>query len=306
MAREGITRLLRITDQSSRLFRRQEPVGNDTELAGCSTLWSSNPLHALNQIQNQLPVPAGLCGSSRSLNPNNLQRQNVYDSFMQELEMGRSSSAAERTEPSDGDEEEEEVLEEEEEEEMDGEEEVGGGGEQLDVLLEKEQGLVRRAGWLSFKALLAISRDRKLEPVARRRWRHFWVTLKGTPDLLGQAPPCGRWIVGNKSPCVASGCTLLFYETYRKKASGERELSPRYALLADDSIVQAVPEHPRREHVFCLSNAHGDVYLFQVRPHAQHEKAVTSAARRRTQTESRFFFCLVSSRSRFFQSSPSS
>lgn len=190
---------------------------------------------------------------------------------MQELETGRSSSAAEKTEPSDGDEEEEETLEEEEEEEMDGEEEVGGGGEQLDVPLEKEQGVVRRAGWLSFKALLAVSRDRKLEPVARRRWRHFWVTLKGTPDPLGQAPPCGWWIVGNKSPCVASGCTLLFYETYRKKASGEQELSPRYALLADDSIVQAVPEHPRREHVFCLSNAHGDVYLFQVRAHAQHE-----------------------------------
>lgn len=280
MGREGITRLLRITDQSSRLFRHQEPVGSDTGISGCSTLWSSNPLHTLNRIQNQLPVRAGLCGSSRSLNPSDLQRQNVYDSFMQELETGRSSSAAERTEPSDGDEEEEEVLE----EEMDREEEVGGGGEQLDVLTEKEQGVVRRAGWLSFKVLLAVSRDRKLEPVARRRWRHFWVTLKGTPDPLGQAPPCGWWIVGNKSPCVTSGCTLLFYETCRKKASGEQELSPRYALLADDSIVQAVPEHPRREHVFCLSNAHGDVYLFQVRPHPQHEKAVMSAARRRTQT----------------------
>lgn len=114
----------------------------------------------------------------------------------------------------------------------------------------------------------------------------------------------------NKSPCVASGCTLLFYETCRKKASGEHELSPRYALLADDSIVQAVPEHPRREHVFCLSNVHGDVYLFQVRPQPQHEKAVMSVAKRRTLTESRFF-CLLLSCSRFFQdigfeSSPSS
>lgn len=61
---------------------------------------------------------------------------------------------------------------------------------------------------------------------------------------------------------ASSGSTLLFYG---KNLSGEQELSPRYALLADDSVVQAVPEHPRKEYVFCLSNSHGDVYLFQVR-----------------------------------------
>lgn len=59
------------------------------------------------------------------------------------------------------------------------------------------------------------------------------------------------------------GCTLLFYETYGK-GSPEQELSPRYALLAEDSVVQAVPEHPKKENVFCLSNSYGDVYLFQV------------------------------------------
>lgn len=59
------------------------------------------------------------------------------------------------------------------------------------------------------------------------------------------------------------GCTLLFYETY-SKGSPEHEMSPRYALLAEDSIVQAVPEHPKKENVFCLSNSYGDVYLFQV------------------------------------------
>lgn len=70
------------------------------------------------------------------------------------------------------------------------------------------------------------------------------------------------------SPCLSfyslfPGCTLLFYETYGK-GSPEQELSPRYALLAEDSIVQAVPEHPKKENVFCLSNSYGDVYLFQV------------------------------------------
>lgn len=57
---------------------------------------------------------------------------------------------------------------------------------------------------------------------------------------------------------------MLFYETY-SKGSPEQELSPRYALLAEDSIVQAVPEHPKKENVFCLSNSYGDVYLFQVK-----------------------------------------
>lgn len=56
---------------------------------------------------------------------------------------------------------------------------------------------------------------------------------------------------------------MLFYETYGK-GSPEQELSPRYALLAEDSVVQAVPEHPKKENVFCLSNTYGDVYLFQV------------------------------------------
>lgn len=57
---------------------------------------------------------------------------------------------------------------------------------------------------------------------------------------------------------------LLFYETY-SKGSPEQDMSPRYALLAEDSIVQAVPEHPKKENVFCLSNLYGDVYLFQVK-----------------------------------------
>lgn len=56
--------------------------------------------------------------------------------------------------------------------------------------------------------------------------------------------------------------------------SGEQERSPRYALMANDSIVQAAPEHPRKEHVFCLSNAHGDVYLLQVRRHAVTHRAL--------------------------------
>uniref|UniRef100_A0A669F540 TIAM Rac1 associated GEF 2a n=1 Tax=Oreochromis niloticus TaxID=8128 RepID=A0A669F540_ORENI len=250
------SRIRRLSDWTGSLSRKkrriQEPFATDTAnvfisglnagAVSCSALWSSDPLHSVNH--NQFPTLH--CGSSRSLNQNSdAQRQNIYENFMQELEMG-CSSTADRTEPSEGDGDEGE----EDEEEMDGDVEVGGG-EQLDVLFEKEQGVVRRAGWLSFKALITLNKDRKLELVARRKWRHYWVTLKG--------------------------CTLLFYETYgRSSGSADQELSPRYALLADDSIVQAVPEHPRKEHVFCLSNSYGDVYLFQATSQTDLENWVTA------------------------------
>ncbi|XP_030577346.1 T-lymphoma invasion and metastasis-inducing protein 2-like isoform X2 [Archocentrus centrarchus] len=255
------SRIRRLSDWTGSLSRKkrriQEPYGIDTTddlinglnsgTVSCSTVWSTNPLHPLNQNQF-FPVH---CGSSRSLNQNqsnDAQRQNIYENFMQELETG-CSSTADRTELSEGDREEE--LEDEGEEEMDGEVEVGGE-EQLDVLFKKEQGAVRRAGWLSFKPLITVNKDRKLELVARRKWRHYWVTLKG--------------------------CTLLFYETYGRSSgsSAEQELSPRYALLADDSIVQAIPEHPRKEHVFCLSNSYGDVYLFQATNQTDLENWVTA------------------------------
>uniref|UniRef100_A0A4W6ENU7 TIAM Rac1 associated GEF 2 n=1 Tax=Lates calcarifer TaxID=8187 RepID=A0A4W6ENU7_LATCA len=232
-------RIRRLSDWTGSLSRKkrriQEPYGSDTSdvfinglnsgLVSCSAPWSSNPLHALNQNQ----FPPVHCGSSRSLNQSSdAQRQNIYENFMQELETGCSNEG---------------------EEEMDGGMELGGG-EQLDVLFEKEQGVVRRAGWLSFKALITVNKDGKLELVARRKWKHYWVTLKG--------------------------CTLLFYETYGRSGGAEQELSPRYALLADDSIVQAVPEHPKKEHVFCLSNSYGDVYLFQATNQTDLENWVTA------------------------------
>uniref|UniRef100_A0A3B4UDF1 TIAM Rac1 associated GEF 2 n=1 Tax=Seriola dumerili TaxID=41447 RepID=A0A3B4UDF1_SERDU len=168
-------------------------------------------------------------------------RQNIYENFMRELETGTGQGGGgggERRDPSTGTEEGESSSESAE-----------GSLEQLDLLFEKEQGVVRRAGWLSFKPLVTLHKDRKLELVNRRKWKQYWVTLKG--------------------------CTLLFYETYGK-GSPEQELSPRYALLAEDSIVQAVPEHPKKENVFCLSNSYGDVYLFQASNQTDLENWVTA------------------------------
>lgn len=92
---------------------------------------------------------------------------------MRELETGTGpggggGSGGERREPSTGTEEGDSSSESAE-----------GSVEELDLLFEKEQGVVRRAGWLSFKPLITLHKDRKLELATRRKWKQYWVTLKG-------------------------------------------------------------------------------------------------------------------------------
>ncbi|KAL0967273.1 hypothetical protein UPYG_G00250160 [Umbra pygmaea] len=253
------SRIRRLSDWTGSLSRKkrrlQEPYGSEVSEGfdnglkpglGDSSFHVSCPLW--NPLFNQTNTQTASVhsGASRSLREEQSQsdtlRQNIYQNFMQELETG-GYSGPERTEPS------------EEGEDTGGEGGCSGAGslgslEQLDLLFEMEQGVVRRAGWLSFKPLLTVHKDRKLELVARRKWRQYWVTLKG--------------------------CTLLFYETYGKSNCSEQEMSPRYALLAEDSIVQAVPEHPKKENIFCLSNAYGDVYLLQAANQTDLENWVTA------------------------------
>lgn len=110
-------------------------------------------------------------------------RQNIYENFMRELETGTvpggggscsGGGFGNRREPSTGTEEGESSSESAE-----------GSMEELDLLFEKEQGVVRRAGWLSFKPLVTLHKDRKLELVTRRKWKQYWVTLKGEPGCRG-------------------------------------------------------------------------------------------------------------------------
>uniref|UniRef100_A0A8C9RHM6 TIAM Rac1 associated GEF 2 n=1 Tax=Scleropages formosus TaxID=113540 RepID=A0A8C9RHM6_SCLFO len=176
--------------------------------------------------------PPARSESAGALHGNDALRQNIYENFMRELETG--SGAERRGASTETEETSSDSL---------------GSLEQLDQLFEKEQGVVRKAGWLLFKPLITLHKDRKLELVPRRKWKQYWVTLKG--------------------------CTLLFYETYGRSPT-EQEPSPRYALLAEDSVVQSVPEHPKKENVFCLSNAYGDVYLFQATSQTDLENWVTA------------------------------
>ncbi|KAM3871319.1 rho guanine nucleotide exchange factor TIAM2 [Diretmus argenteus] len=246
-------RIRRLSDWTGSLSRKkrksQEPRYKDPSDAFDSGV---DGLTADTSSPSQMSSVLWFPGASRAQSSGALHhptsdalRQNIYENFMRELETGTGQGSGgvgggrgERRDPSTGTEEEDSSSESAE-----------GSLEQLDLLFEKEQGVVRRAGWLSFKPLLTLHKDRKLELVNRRKWKQYWVTLKG--------------------------CTLLFYETYGK-GSPEQELSPRYALLAEDSIVQAVPEHPRKENVFCLSNTYGDVYLFQASNQTDLENWVTA------------------------------
>ncbi|KPM03258.1 still life, isoform SIF type 1-like protein [Sarcoptes scabiei] len=98
-------------------------------------------------------------------------------------------------------------------------------------------GSVRKSGFLSVKKWL-IRRKNSLELARKRGWKGYWVCLKGT--------------------------TLLFYrcDCDDNKSGGHViEARPRHLIFVDACLVQAIPEHPKRDFVFCLSTAFGDAYL---------------------------------------------
>ncbi|TNM84823.1 hypothetical protein fugu_009001 [Takifugu bimaculatus] len=90
------------------------------------------------------------------------------------------------------------------------------------------QGTVRKAGALAVKNFLVHKKNKKVELATRRKWKHYWVSLKG--------------------------CTLFLYESDCRSGIDHTSV-PKHALWAENSIVQAVPEHPKKDFVFCLSNS---------------------------------------------------
>lgn len=101
-------------------------------------------------------------------------RQNIYENFMRELEISRTNTENIDTST----------------ESAESSSESLSSLEQLDLLFEKEQGVVRKAGWLFFKPLVTLQKEKKLELVARRKWKQYWVTLKGECALDRQL---GLW-----------------------------------------------------------------------------------------------------------------
>lgn len=84
----------------------------------------------------------------------------------------------------------------------------------------------------------AIFHCAKVELARKRGWKGYWVCLKGT--------------------------TLLFYPCDSREGRSV-EATPKHLIIVDGAIMQAIPEHPKRDFIFCLSTAFGDAYLFQVK-----------------------------------------
>lgn len=48
-----------------------------------------------------------------------------------------------------------------------------------DALIGYAQGTVRKAGALAVKNFLVHKKNKKVEPATKRKWKHYWVSLKG-------------------------------------------------------------------------------------------------------------------------------
>eukprot|EP00064_Thunnus_orientalis_P001261 superscaffoldBa00000085_g1263 len=118
-----------------------------------------------------------------------------------------------------------------------------------DALMGCAQGTVRKAGALAVKNFLVHKKNKKVEPATRRKWKHYWVSLKG--------------------------CTLFLYESDGRSGIDHNSV-PKHALWVENSIVQAVPEHPKKDFVFCLSNSVGDAFLFQTSGQTELENWITA------------------------------
>ncbi|XP_062869764.1 rho guanine nucleotide exchange factor TIAM1 [Trichomycterus rosablanca] len=117
------------------------------------------------------------------------------------------------------------------------------------LFLHTTQGTVRKAGELAVKNFLVHKKNKKVEPATRRKWKRYWVSLKG--------------------------CTLFLYETDGRSGIDHNSI-PKHAVWAENSIVQAVPEHPKKDFVFCLSNSLGDAFFFQTSGQTELENWITA------------------------------
>ncbi|CAL1262359.1 unnamed protein product [Larinioides sclopetarius] len=109
-------------------------------------------------------------------------------------------------------------------------------------------GAVRKAGFLSVKKWL-LRKKQQVELARKRGWKGYWVCLKGT--------------------------TLLFYPCDNRD-NRAIDTAPKHLIIVDGAIMQPIPEHPKRDYIFCLSTAFGDAYLFQAPCHVELENWVNS------------------------------
>uniref|UniRef100_A0A671ERQ4 TIAM Rac1 associated GEF 1 n=1 Tax=Rhinolophus ferrumequinum TaxID=59479 RepID=A0A671ERQ4_RHIFE len=182
------------------------------------------------------PTGRAFVGSdSGSSSTGDATRQGVYENFRRELQMSTTNSESlEEAGSAHSDEQSSGTL---------------SSPGQSDILLTAAQGTVRKAGALAVKNFLVHKKNKKVESATRRKWKHYWVSLKG--------------------------CTLFFYESDGRSGIDHNSI-PKHAVWVENSIVQAVPEHPKKDFVFCLSNSLGDAFLFQTTSQTELENWITA------------------------------
>lgn len=136
-------------------------------------------------------------------------------------------------------------------------------------------GAIRKAGFLSVKKWI-IKRRQSIELARKQGWKRYWVCLRGTAllfhsvvdrkdadddnektDLLSWIQMnCNNNMRTNLLQSTGNGDQLNISQCYI-----ERE--PRHLIIIEGAIAQPIPEHPKRDHIFCLSTTFGDAYLFQ-------------------------------------------
>ncbi|KAM5278400.1 rho guanine nucleotide exchange factor TIAM1 isoform 1-T25 [Hipposideros larvatus] len=217
-------------------------VGEGSEFADSGIEGATTDTDLLSRRSNATnssyspPTGRAFVGSdSGSSSTGDAARQGVYENFRRELEMSTTNSESlEEAGSAHSDEQSSGTL---------------SSPGQSDLLLTAAQGTVRKAGALAVKNFLVHKKNKKVESATRRKWKHYWVSLKG--------------------------CTLFFYESDGRSGIDHNSV-PKHAVWVENSIVQAVPEHPKKDFVFCLSNSLGDAFLFQTTSQTELENWITA------------------------------
>lgn len=163
-------------------------------------------------------------------------------------------------------------------------------------------GAIRKAGFLSVKKWI-LKRRNSIELARKQGWKRYWVCLRGTAllfhSLVDQATGSNEtsdlltWLRANSGaaqsslPAAESSLARCYIET-----------EPKHLIIIEGSIAQPIPEHPKREHVLCLSTTFGDAYLFQASCQVEsenwiaaiHNACAASLARDLTRDEASKFF----------------
>lgn len=167
-------------------------------------------------------------------------------------------------------------------------------------------GAIRKAGFLSIKKWI-LKRKQSIELARKQLWKRYWVCLRGTTllfhsvverqnvdtkeenrqiiDLLswvernckGQLNPITKSLQHELEDSYKDSVSIFSTKNIRKSMSHcFIETEARHMIVIDGAIAQPIPEHPKRDNVFCLSTTFGDAYLFQASCHIETDNWISA------------------------------